>query len=91
MMKAGYEVVVWTARGGSNLLGCINRLRDVYHLDPKIKVNEHADWFLERFTQDSPKIGAHVYIDDRGYGFPLEDGRPNWFEIHRDFLEKHAK
>ena len=83
MHEEGYEIVIWTARGGKNLEGCMSYLRKL-GLNQKIKFNTHSEYFLKKFSVQSPKIGASVYIDDRGYNAP--DFSKYWFVIEKEFL-----
>lgn len=87
MIDAGYEVIIWSSRGGENLSYAIRTLEQLHGLKPGIKFNAHSNYFLSRYPVQSPKVGAHVYIDDKAYGSPFfGDKEPNWFEIEKHFL-----
>lgn len=85
MYEAGYEVIIWTSRGGENLELCMKHLREKYGLNPSIVANQHAKYFTDRFPVSSPKIGASMYLDDKAYGAP-PSFKHEWKHIGRNFL-----
>lgn len=48
------------------------------------RFNEHAEHILEHYGNDTRKIFADVYIDDKNIG-----GLPSWKEIREILKEKH--
>jgi len=64
----GYYIIIWTCRGGVNLVDAIEFLKEwdiPYH-----KINENAPFEMIGF-KPFPKIYADIYIDDRNLGsFP---------------------
>lgn len=83
MQECGYEVVIWTSRGGDNLDECRKALIK-QGLSETIRFNEHATYFTDQYPVISPKIGAHVYLDDKAYGSP--DYENYWPTIAKKFL-----
>ena len=85
MMEKGYKLILYTMRSGEYLQEAIDYLKA-----EGIEfwaVNENP---TQRFWTDSPKVYAHVYIDDAALGCPLievENDRPivDWLEIARHF------
>ena len=65
MIRSGYEVIIWTARGGDNLNIVKRVLIDEYGLNPNVKFNEHSNWFTSIYPIGSPKVNASVYFDDK--------------------------
>lgn len=84
MVKVGYEVIIWTSRGGDNLEKCKEELYRL-GLNKEIKFNEHAKYFTDRYPVHSPKIAASIYIDDKGYGAPKSFVN-YWSILHGEFL-----
>jgi len=64
----GYFIIIWTCRGGVDLVNAINWMDEFgikYH-----NINENAPYDMIHF-KPAPKIYADVYIDDRNLqGFP---------------------
>lgn len=64
--EAGARLILWTMRSNEALDAAVNYLRQVqvpfwgYNDNP-----EQYSW------TDSPKVYAHLYIDDAGFGMPL--------------------
>jgi len=86
MLEVGYEVILWTARGGDNLDMCIKHLEELgLHIThPKFKVNDHAKYYTDRFPVQSPKANATVYLDDKSYGAP--DYSKHWHILYQEFI-----
>lgn len=85
MLELGYEVVLWTARGGDVLQESVLHLGD-YGLDidhPNFKVNEHAKYNTDRFPVQSPKVNCDVLLDDKAYGAP--DYSKHWHILYKEF------
>lgn len=83
MVDTGYEVIIWTARGGRDLEKCKKYLRDL-GLNKNITFNHHAKYFTDKFPIQSPKIGASIYLDDKGYNAP--DFSKHWYVIEKEFI-----
>ena len=63
---AGARLVLWTCRDGEGLKAAIEWFRDNDIPLWSIQANpEQGTWSI------SPKLHAHLFIDDRGYGMPL--------------------
>lgn len=86
MIKTGYEVIIWTARGGDNLNIVKHALINEYELNPNIKFNEHSNWFTSIYPIGSPKVNASVYFDDKAYGAPDYSKPETWAEIRKEYL-----
>lgn len=86
MLKEGYEIILWTARGGEVIK------KDVKYLGTKgldvdnemFVVNDHAAYFLKKYPIQSPKANGSIMLDDRAYGAP--NFRGYWFILHQEFL-----
>lgn len=91
MLAVGYEVVLWTARGGDNLDACVAELGrlglNINHA--MFKVNEHATHNTDRFEVQSPKVNAHLYLDDKAYGAP--DFSQHWKVLYQEFIGEELK
>lgn len=84
LVNAGYQVNIWTSRGGDNLEKCKHALYDTYKLDPRIEFNRHFKHYTDQYPITSPKIAAHVYFDDKAYNAP--DYSTYWSVIRQEFL-----
>ncbi len=80
LLSEGHTLIIWTCRGGSELIAVYEwlKLRDM----EDITVNVNAPYEQINF-QPSPKIYADIYIDDRNLGSMPED----WEEIYK-LIEK---
>jgi hydroxymethylpyrimidine pyrophosphatase-like HAD family hydrolase len=85
MLAQGYKLILYTMRSGEYLQEAVDYLKaegvEFW------AVNENP---TQRFWTDSPKVYAHIYIDDAAFGCPLievENDRPivDWLEIARHF------
>lgn len=83
MSEAGYDVIIWTSRGGVDLDDCRKYLVE-QGLNETIEWNEHSEYYTSQFPIQSPKIGAGVYIDDKSYGAP--DFTNYWLTLRSKFL-----
>ena len=83
LLSEGYTLIIWTCRGGSELIAAYNWLKSK-GLE-QIPINRNAPYEQINF-QPSPKIYADVYIDDRNLGGVPED----WEEIYK-LIEKKLK
>lgn len=89
MQENGYKLILYTMRSGQYLQEAVD-----YLAAEGIRlwaVNENP---TQKHWTDSPKVYAHIYIDDAALGCPLlevEDDRPivDWLEIaeHFELLE----
>jgi hypothetical protein len=79
----GHEIIIWTCRWDEPLGLCKTFLHEhgiKYH-----KINEHVERLIEMYGNDTRKISADIYIDDRQLG-----GLPDcWLEIEHILHEKH--
>lgn len=82
-IAAGYEVILWTARGGDNLKVVKRALFDWYGVNPNIKINDHSHHFTAIYDIASPKVNASVYFDDKSYLAPDYSLKDTWDEIQR--------
>ena len=82
MIEKGYEIVIWTAR--QDLDHVIVHLKQHGLNTDKVKINAHADYMLSRYDSQGIKIGASIYIDDRGYGAPTFNDS-EWLKIKSEF------
>jgi hypothetical protein len=69
LVDAGHQLILYTMRSGYKLEDAVNwfKQRDI----PLLGANENPE--QKAWTQ-SPKVYAHVYIDDAALGIPLCDG-----------------
>lgn len=91
MLEEGYEVVLWTARGGDNLDDCVDNLFEnglnINH--PKFKVNEHSDYNLNLYSVQSPKVNCDVLLDDKAYNAPIYENY--WHILFKEFMGKDIR
>lgn len=73
--KDGHYLIINTCRSGDMLLEAINWL--LQHDIPFDRVNDNCPTGIEQYGNNSRKIHAHVYIDDKQIG-----GLPPWREIY---------
>lgn len=71
----GHYLIINTARGGDDLLNAINWLLDKGV--PFDRVNDNYPVNVGKYGNNSRKIYAHLYVDDRQVG-----GLPPWLEIY---------
>ncbi|KKN59938.1 hypothetical protein LCGC14_0536880 [marine sediment metagenome] len=76
LLSEGHTLIIWTCRGGSELIAAYDWLT-LKGLEG-ILVNVNASYEQILF-QPSPKIYADIYIDDRNLGGIPED----WEEIYK--------
>jgi hydroxymethylpyrimidine pyrophosphatase-like HAD family hydrolase len=85
MQAKGYKLILFTMRGGEYLREAVDYLSaegiELW------AVNENP---TQRFWTDSPKVYAHIYIDDAAFGCPLieiEGDRPivDWLAVAAHF------
>lgn len=90
LIAHGYKIHIWTCRGGYNpSLGetqeeAIYNFLESCGLDVSdVKINEHFEYYVNKYPKSSPKVYASVYIDDRGIGIKKID----WYEIRKLFTD----
>ena len=71
---AGHYLIIWTCREGSQQTDMINWLLD--HKIPFDRVNDHEPTQVVMYGNNSRKVYAHLYIDDKQVG-----GLPTWDKI----------
>jgi len=80
-----HYIIIWTSRSGDMLLNAINFL-----LEKGIKfhrVNASNPQNIEIYGgQDTRKIFANTYIDDRNLG-----GFPGWLEVEKELLKQEVE
>ena len=67
MIADGYKLCIWTCRGGNHIEQIESLLSDNGIERKHYYINEHFEYFLDSFPEQSPKIYADVYIDDRNF------------------------
>jgi len=75
LYEEGYYIIIWTCRGGSELLKVYDFMKNkgfLYH-----KINENRP-FRELGFAPFPKIYADIYIDDKNLGSVPDD----WEDIY---------
>ena len=89
LIEAGHKLILYTMRSGKELIDAVNWLseRDITLFGANTNP-EQGNWTL------SPKVEAHLYIDDRALGIPLiidKVNRPyvDWAEA-RKILVKYG-
>ena len=78
----GFGIIIWTCRMDKPAESAKQFLLDngvKYH-----KFNEHMDYLIEHYGNNTRKIFADIYIDDKNLG-----GLPSWDEIYKILKEKH--
>jgi len=78
LKELGHTIIIFTCRGGSELLNCKDFL-DANRI-PYDYLNENAPIDVIGF-KPFPKVYADVYIDDKNFG-----GFPGWSKILNYFL-----
>lgn len=77
----GHYIIIWTCRNGKRRLEAEHFLVESginFH-----KINDHAPRVLLRYGDDTRKVFADLYIDDRNFG-----GLPHWREIYKGIKQK---
>lgn len=80
----GHYIIIWTCREGvykAEMEHFLNANNIPYH-----KVNDSNPEAVEKYGWSPRKVGADIYIDDRGIL-----GIPNWFTIYRIVTDKANK
>lgn len=87
MQEMGVYIVIWTCRSGDDQTRMINWLLE--HQIPFDRINDNNPSHTLYFGNNSRKIHADLYIDDRQVG-----GLPTWCDIYdyvRDAKDKFDK
>lgn len=71
----GHYIIINTCRSGENAIAAINYLLE--HGVPFDRFNDNEPLNTALYSNNSRKIYAHVYVDDRQIG-----GLPPWSEIY---------
>lgn len=69
--EAGHYMIIWTCREGNDLVNAINWLKD--NDIPFDRINDNHESNIKMYNNNSRKISADVYIDDKNLG-----GFPGW-------------
>lgn len=72
--KDGYYLIIWSCRNGELLIDAINWLLE--HHIPFHRVNEQNPSNAAQYGDNTRKVYADIYVDDRQVG-----GLPCWAEI----------
>ena len=78
----GLFIIIWTCRTG-NAIEEVSCWLDK-HKVPFHTINEACPYSLQLYGNDSRKIGAEVYVDDKQVG-----GLPPWKDIYKWILTKY--
>ena len=81
LKEDGHYVIINTARSGERLLEAINWL--LYKGIPFDRVNDNEPVNVAYYGNNSRKIYAHLYVDDRQVG-----GLPPWNDIYAYISEQ---
>lgn len=74
LRQEGHYIIIWTCREGEELLDAINFL-----LEQNIefdRVNDNKPSLCEAYNNNSRKVSADVYVDDKNVG-----GLRDWLKI----------
>lgn len=80
MQELGVYIVIWTCRSGDNQTRMVNWLLE--HRIPFDRVNDNRPEQVAYFGNNSRKVNADLYIDDKQIG-----GLPSWSDIY-DYVKK---
>ncbi|MBN1987848.1 MAG: hypothetical protein JW783_00440 [Bacteroidales bacterium] len=75
LKKAGHYIIINTCRSGDLLTEAINYL--LQHEIPFDRVNDNHPDTTKQYNNNSRKVYAHCYIDDKNLG-----GFPGWAEAY---------
>lgn len=81
LKKAGFTIIIWTCREGKDQEDAIQFLKD--NNIPFDYVNENPQVMKDFYSNDSRKIGADLYIDDKMIGF----NNMSWEDIYTAIKE----
>jgi hydroxymethylpyrimidine pyrophosphatase-like HAD family hydrolase len=80
----GHYIILWTCRRGERLEQALNWMLE--QGIPFDRINAHEPANLALYGDDTRKVYAHVYIDDKQVG-----GLPTWPEIYDWITEEERK
>ena len=80
----GHYLILWTCRRGERLEAALNWLLD--QGIPFDRINAHNPQNLALYGDDTRKVYAHCYIDDKNVG-----GLPTWPEIYDWITEQERR
>jgi hypothetical protein len=88
LIRAGHQIILYTMRSGEKLDAAVKWFEEKGI--PLYGINENP---TQKSWTDSPKVYAHLYIDDAGLGTPLvhvEGDRPyvDWNKVQLLLMEK---
>jgi hypothetical protein len=78
LYSEGHHIVIWTCRSDGDLLKAIEFLNEqgIWFHD----VNSHHEGLIRAFNNDTRKVAADVYVDDKGLW--LFNKLPHWRIIY---------
>jgi len=79
----GHYIIIWTCRSGIELESAVNFL-----LEKGVKfhrINDHNPATVQQYGNNSRKVYAHLYIDDKQVG-----GLPSWTDIY-EYIDHKEK
>lgn len=89
LYNKNYYIIIWTCRGNEcdakNLEAAAEFLKK--NGVPFHKVNEHHPYLIEKFQNDTRKICADIYIDDKNLYARMHKDYPNFHEIVEEIEE----
>lgn len=80
----GHYIIIYTCRCGDYLTQAINWLLE--NEIPFDRVNDNEPQSIEMYKNNSRKVYAHVYVDDKQVG-----GLPTWGEIYEYITQKRQE
>lgn len=75
-----HTLILWTCRSGEALKNAKEWLEMHWILDCFVAFNEHEPSVFNAFKNDTRKIAADIYIDDRNIGC-IADGHLDWSKV----------
>lgn len=86
----GDNIILWTCRTGKHLDNAIKYLKDICTFVPDY-VNENAPWDPTLYEDESRKIGADYYIDDRAISvYDIDKLEKELNKMDKEFLNADA-
>ncbi|MEA5061844.1 MAG: hypothetical protein VB054_00730 [Petrimonas sp.] len=76
LKKEGYQLILWTCRSGLLLAQAVTYCANMGIRFDAINANPRSE--VIKWKSDPRKVGADIYIDDRGLG-----KLPSWNEIYK--------
>lgn len=88
LRKEGYYIIIWTCRCGEHEQAVINFLAaEGIEYD---QINKHHPDVMAFYNNDTRKISADIYIDDKQLGGLPEDWETIYQLIHKQFDELYT-